>query len=67
MVPSVVAIIVVPIMVTPMANHFCFFPTTTNDSAKKATETSTQANHMSLLITAIICFLALLSMTTTEV
>ena len=65
--PKVVAIIVVPMIVTPTANHVSFSPTTTKASAKKATDISTQASHISLLMIAIICFFALLSITTIEV
>nr|GMD15800.1 hypothetical protein TorRG33x02_147160 [Ipomoea batatas] len=67
MVPKVVAKMVVPMMVTTMASQRSRSPTTTNDSAKNATEMSTHASHISLLMIAIICFFALLSITTTDV
>nr|GMD38251.1 putative F-box protein At3g52320 [Ipomoea batatas] len=38
-----------------------------DDSARNATDTNAQASHISLLITAIICFFAFLSTTTTDV
>jgi len=57
----------VPIKVTALAIHLSSLPITIYDKATNATETNTQANYISLLIIAIICFLARLSTTTVDV
>lgn len=50
-----------------IASHCSSLPTTMKDSAKKATLMSTDASHINLFTIATICFLARLSITTTDV
>ncbi|GER34190.1 NADH-quinone oxidoreductase subunit I, partial [Striga asiatica] len=65
--PIVAVMIVPPTTVAYTASHLSWDPTTMYASAMKAIDMKRHASHISLLITDISCFLALCSITTSEV